>query len=147
MQELASELGLDDSVLWLGPRQEMTSVYSALDALVSSSSFAEGFSNVIAEAMCCGVPCAATRVGDSAQIIADLGFTASAANPEELASAMNALLAVSREDMEERKGQCRKRIVENFSVPALVKRTREVLTAFTTAPQPATVQPILGANA
>jgi len=55
MHQLASVLGLDGRLIWAGSRQDMPAVCSALD-IAASSSYGEGFSNTIAEAMACGVP-------------------------------------------------------------------------------------------
>jgi len=66
--ELVNDLDLADQVKWLGKRTDLRAVYNGLDILISSS-LAEGFSNVVAEAMACGTPAVVTDVGDSAIIV------------------------------------------------------------------------------
>ena len=146
LRTLAGELGIPDKVLWLPPRPDMTPAYNAFDALVSSSSFGEGFSNVTAEAMACGVPCAATDVGDSAMIVNDARFTVPPMQPELLAAAMTRLISLDAGDLAHLTAHSRSRITQNFSTPHLIRRTREVLQELT-APQTAALHECLHSNA
>ncbi|MFQ5444688.1 MAG: glycosyltransferase, partial [Nitrospinales bacterium] len=72
LMNFAKQIGVSDYLLWIDPRPDMSSVYNAL-TINTSSSITEGFSNVIAEAMACGVPCVVTDVGDSAWIVGETG--------------------------------------------------------------------------
>ena len=107
----------------------MPSVYNALDVLVSASR-GEGFSNVIAEAMACGVACVVTDVGDSAWVVGDAGEVIRPGDPVALAEALER--ACTRTHV--RTGadsRARRRVLENFSVAALVARTEAALAALT----------------
>ncbi len=124
MQALANELGLAGRLIWSAPRSDMPQVFNALDALVSSSAFGEGFSNVTGEAMACGVPCIVTDVGDSAWLVGDAGLSVPPRQPEALAAAMRQFLEL---DCATLKLKARQRIEENFTVPTMVQRTTELL--------------------
>ncbi len=108
---------------WLGRWTDIEEIYSGLDLAVSSS-FSEGFSNSIAEAMSCQVPCIVTDVGDSALIVAETGEVVAPGDVEGTVAAIERMMAA---DLEERGHRARERIVENFSIDRMVKQTQKVL--------------------
>jgi glycosyltransferase involved in cell wall biosynthesis len=81
-----------------------------------SSVFGEGFPNVVAEAMACGVPCTVTDVGDAAFLVADTGRVVPLRDPAALAEAWMALVR-SGAAYRQRLGEAaRRRVVDNFSI-------------------------------
>lgn len=124
LKRLSDQLGLENKLLWAGLRSDMSSVYSALDIATSSSSYGEGFPNVIGEAMACGVPCVVTDVGDSAWITGNAGIVAPPKNPELFAQALVRMLDKISDSCDfTLRELCRRRIVENFSVSHLITAT------------------------
>jgi len=122
----SEQLGLGAGLIWSDARDDMHAVYNALDVLVSSSSYGEGFSNVVSEAMACGVPCVVTDVGDSAIIVGDHGEVVPPQDAQALKDAIERLLEKSRANSFE--GQTsRQRIVDRFSVIELETRTEAAL--------------------
>ena len=122
----SEQLGLSDRLIWSDARNDMHAVYNAFDVLVSSSSYGEGFSNVIGEAMACGVPCVVTDVGDSAMIVGDYGEVVTPQDPQALKDAIERLLEKCRGNCLE--GQTsRQRIVDRFSVVELEAKTESAL--------------------
>ncbi|HXF93042.1 MAG TPA: glycosyltransferase [Nitrospiraceae bacterium] len=126
LNALAQTLGIADRVIWAGSRADMPAVLSALDIAVSSSSFGEGFSNAIAEAMACERPCVVTDVGDSARIVGDRGEVALPRDANALAGAIARMLDRIEENVDIGR-QARSRIVKEFSVERMVSRTEQVL--------------------
>jgi glycosyltransferase involved in cell wall biosynthesis len=116
------ESGLGDAVHLLGPRRDAPRVMAALDLLVSSSAFGEGFPNVIGEAMACGVPCAVTDVGDSGLIVGDTGLTVPPRDPSALAAAILSLLGEGRDGLARRGQAARARIGAEFALARIAAR-------------------------
>jgi glycosyltransferase involved in cell wall biosynthesis len=125
LHALAQALGIEDRVLWLGDRDDVAELYSALDLYVSASS-SEGFPNAVAEAMASGVPCVATDVGDCRLLVGETGVVVPP-GPEALAGGMEALLLRLDRDPERVRSEARARVVGEFSVERLVDRTERAL--------------------
>jgi glycosyltransferase involved in cell wall biosynthesis len=105
----------------LGERSDIPRITAALD-VSSSSSYAEGFPNVIGEAMACGVACVVTDVGDSASLVGDTGKIVPARNPEALARAWTELVEMGVEQRRILGDRSRQRVLDNYSLDAVVKR-------------------------
>jgi glycosyltransferase involved in cell wall biosynthesis len=114
---------LAEHVIWSEGRNDMPAVFNALDLLVNSSSFGEGFSNVIGESMACGVPCVVTNVGDSAWVVGDQGDVVPPKNSAALMTAIEKMLNQKTYDP----ARIRQRIADQFSVNSLVTKTEHVL--------------------
>jgi glycosyltransferase involved in cell wall biosynthesis len=114
------------NVLRLGRRQDVARLFAAADFVVSSSRFGEGFSNVLAEGMACGLPPITTDVGDAKFIVGDTGFVVPPENPAALAAAIRTLASESPAARGQRGIRARARIVENFAMPQAIKRYAEL---------------------
>jgi glycosyltransferase involved in cell wall biosynthesis len=88
---MVDECGLADAVDLLGPRTDVPRLTAALD-VACLSSWSESSPFVLCEAMCCGVPCVASDVGDSRLLIGDTGKIVPPRNPQALADALLWLL-------------------------------------------------------
>jgi glycosyltransferase involved in cell wall biosynthesis len=123
LRATAERLGLGGRVTWAGEQNDMNAVYGALDLLVSAST-SEGLSNVLGEALACGVPCIATDVGDSARLVEDPARIVPPGDPAALAAAMVAHFA-DPPDLPD--GTLRASIAVRYGVGAVVAATEEAL--------------------
>ncbi len=99
---------------FLGQRDDISSLTAALDIASSSSSFGEGFSNTIAEAMSCGIPCVVTDVGDSAYLVGETGIVVPPMNPQALTDGWQRLISLGDEGRKALGAAARLRIQQNF---------------------------------
>ncbi|PLC52695.1 glycosyl transferase [Pollutimonas nitritireducens] len=120
LMALIARHGIVDKVKLLGRRDDVPRLMNGLDIHVLSS-LAEGFPNVVAEAMATGVACVVTDVGDAARIVGDSGWVAVPQNPLALSQALNQAVAhLGTEDMQERLQAGRERVGRLFSLEAMV---------------------------
>jgi glycosyltransferase involved in cell wall biosynthesis len=126
IHSLCRRLGLNSSIIWVGERYDMPAVYSALDIVTSTSSYGEGFPNVIGEAMACGVPCVVTDVGDSAIIVGETGIVVPLKDPQALADGWRSMLKRLNDKSYSIKEMARARIVSHYSSEIFVQKTSKM---------------------
>ena len=115
------ELGIGDHVSLLGPRSDIADIMAGFDVVALPSAWGEGFPNVLGEAMACGVPCAATDVGDAAWIIDVHGRVVPPGDAQALAMAIDQLISLPREERRQIGMAARRRILDHFSLPKIVQ--------------------------
>lgn len=123
LRRVASALGVARHVYWLGRVDDMQAFYSAIDIFCSASR-SEGTSNVLAEALASERICVTTRVGDSADLVADEALTADPGDACSLARAiLEAIDRLPRWDG----SAARLRIAGLLSADAAVTETERLL--------------------
>ena len=118
---LIDRLGLRERLVLAGPSDDVPAAMNGLDLHVLSSC-AEGFPNVVAEAMACGVYCVVTDVGDAAYIVGDTGVVVPAEQAEALARGIEtALREVAARGQRARAENPRARVLEHFDLARMVQ--------------------------
>jgi glycosyltransferase involved in cell wall biosynthesis len=124
----AASLGLAGRLTWTGALDDVGAAYNAFDLATLPSAFGEAFPNVVGEAMACGTPVVATSIGDVATIVGSTGVCVPPARPDLLCAAWTRM----RQRLAAESGlgaEARQRIVDNYSVDAMVSNTEALLTA------------------
>jgi len=122
--------GIADRVRFTGARSDLAAVYSAFDVLALSS-VREGFANVIAEAMACGVPAVVTDTGASREIVGEFGEVVPVGNAHEFATAVHRLLSRRSPALAL---ACRQRILDNYTLQHCASLTLDAFASLTTSP-------------
>jgi len=124
--KLIQDLKISKNVHLLGKRIDVHEITAGLDIACSSSSWGEGFSNAIGEAMACGVPCVVTNVGDSAWIVGETGIVVKPGDGKAFTDAMITLIKMSSEERLELGKLTRNRIIKNFSINIVVEQYEDL---------------------
>lgn len=85
LERLADELGITESIEFLGARQDIPEQMSRFDIFVYATTENEGFGIVLAEAMAAGVPIVATDIGPCSEVL-DGGRAGLLVSPKNAAS-------------------------------------------------------------
>lgn len=114
--------GLSKVTHLLGKRDDISRIMAALDVLVLSSAYGEGFPNVLGEAMSCGIPCVSTDVGDARHIIGDTGKIVPPRRPEDLTKAIAEIFLMPKSERSLLGQRARIRIMDQFSLDSVADR-------------------------
>lgn len=125
LRETAAGLRLEGRVHLLGGRADVPRIMAGLDVMVSSSS-SEGFSNVLVEAMSCGVACVATDVGDSRLIVGVSGDVVPPKDCLSLAAAIERRVVAGPAGRAELGRFARTRVLEEYDLPIAVGRYEQL---------------------
>jgi glycosyltransferase involved in cell wall biosynthesis len=127
LEALATELGVADRLRFLGakPHGEMPGILSSGEIAIIPS-LMEASSVAALEAMACGLPVAASRVGGLPEIIDEsVGTLFAPGNPDALAEAVVRILN-DREGLARKGDAARRRVVDRFSLTRMVDRHVEI---------------------
>jgi len=127
LMKLAEDLGISEHVMFHAPID-----YPKMPAYIKASycvvlpSLMEGLPVTALEAMACGVPVVATRVGGTPEVVKDgeNGFLLKPGRPELIAEKVIQLL--KDEKMRKRMGEAGRKFVEKFDWDIIANRTLEV---------------------
>jgi len=126
LEDLTAELGLEDTVMFLGVRTDVPDVLAALDIAVSTSDF-EGSPLSVMEYMEAARPVVATRVGGVPDLIDD-GDQGLLVDPQDPAAFARAVSALLRDPERARRmgASGRERRRTEFDIAVMVKRLEDL---------------------
>jgi glycosyltransferase involved in cell wall biosynthesis len=117
--------GLDPRIHLLGMRSDVEAVTAALDVATCCSE-TESFSLATAEAMACGVPCAATAIPSVLEVLGSEEHTVPVGDADGLAAAWSALLDLPPDTRETMAASMRRRVATQFSIARMADAYREL---------------------
>jgi glycosyltransferase involved in cell wall biosynthesis len=135
-QEFGSLAKLGDRIILLPQTDETAGLMAAADIFVNPS-LTEGFPNVVAEAMLCGVPVVATNVGDCDLIVENHGSIVKPDDPDALADSMEFWLNQDSNTREAVGLRGRESIMRRFSIDRIADQYFELYRQLLARPGPA----------
>ncbi len=116
------DAGVSARVHLLGMRQDVPRLMAGLDVGTLSSAYGEALPLALVEMMACGVPCAATAVGDAAAVVGTSGRIVPPGNARALAEAWEALLALAGEERQALGRQGRHIVEVGYNIQTTAER-------------------------
>jgi glycosyltransferase involved in cell wall biosynthesis len=121
VKDLINHYKLNENILLLGRRSDISELLSCSDIYISSS-LGESFSNAIGEAMACELYCVVTDVGDSKLI---LGNTGKSVPPKDFISLSHSLLYYIdylNKNNQKKNKLARERVIENYDIRFVIEK-------------------------
>lgn len=107
--------------LFTGERSDVHRLMQGIDVFCLSS-WSEAFPNVLGEAMACGIPCVATDVGDSRDIVGDTGIVVRSSDTEALAVGLEAMVRKGPRERRALGHLARERVETHYSLDVVVSQ-------------------------
>ena len=128
LRALGARMALDDTVAWLGLRDDVPDLLAAGDAFVLSSRW-EGSPNVVLEALAAGLPVAATDVGGVRELVEDdqSGFLVRPGDAPALAAAMDRMMTRQPEARRQMGEHGRRSVRHRHEATAVLDQWRRLL--------------------
>ncbi len=121
------DLGLEESIVFTGWRNDIYEIMSELDIIVHASNLPEGLGNAAIESSALGKPIVATKIPGTLDIVVDkeTGFLVDPKNPKEMAEAILKLL--NNPELCQKMGNAgRKRVRELFDIKKNIEKIEQV---------------------
>jgi len=125
LRQLAANLGIENSVVWAGFREDIQAVMGAFDCFALTSKY-EGFGRVLLEAMAAGRPVVATAVSAIPEVVADgvTGILCPAGDVESVAAAFSRLTEPALHASFGEAGK--QRVERSFSIESMLGKTMSI---------------------
>ncbi|MDC0074602.1 glycosyltransferase [Alphaproteobacteria bacterium] len=129
LNEIIKKEKLLKSFLVLPLQNNLEKIYNSLDINTLSSSFGEGFPNVLAEGICCGCISVSTNVGDSSLIINDERLVVNPSDPKSLSDVWLWVSNLNELEKINIRNKGKNYIANNFSNEIMIKKMTNFYTS------------------
>jgi glycosyltransferase involved in cell wall biosynthesis len=130
LQDIARKSGVNDRVIFSGfiPHDEAVAYYNAADVFIMPTLTIEGLPFVLLEAMSCGTPVIASRIGGNASLLSDGvdGLLVEPGDVNDLTEKIGRLIS-DRQMRNTLSCEGRRKIIEKYSVARMVAGTLAVM--------------------
>jgi glycosyltransferase involved in cell wall biosynthesis len=128
LRQQGQQMGLEDTIHWLGLRRDVPDLLEASDAFVLSSRW-EGSPNVVLEALAAGVPVAATDVGGVRELVQHgrSGLLVQPGDVDALAATMEHLMEQSPEERRQMGRRGRQWVRQRHDTATVLEQWRHLL--------------------